>query len=132
MANPISKLNLVINGVTTQLDVHDANALTTEIDSMGTGWVRYKCGLQVCYGSVTNNNNIATGIARHSFPVAFIATPSVVAAPYIAARFNIYAITLEVESATAFIINTWSSYATPPVLSDAPLACCYVAIGKWK
>lgn len=27
MANPISKLNLVINGVTTQLDVHDANAL---------------------------------------------------------------------------------------------------------
>jgi hypothetical protein len=29
MANPISKLNLVINGVTTQLDVHDANALPT-------------------------------------------------------------------------------------------------------
>ena len=27
MANPISKLNLVINGVTTQLDVHDAYAL---------------------------------------------------------------------------------------------------------
>lgn len=27
MANPISKLNLVINGVTTQLDIHDADAL---------------------------------------------------------------------------------------------------------
>ena len=27
MANPISKLNLVINGTTTQLDIHDANAL---------------------------------------------------------------------------------------------------------
>ena len=27
MANPISKLNLVINGVTTQLDIHDAGAL---------------------------------------------------------------------------------------------------------
>ena len=27
MANPISKLNLVINGVTTQLDIHDAYAL---------------------------------------------------------------------------------------------------------
>ena len=27
MANPISKLNLVINGVTTQLDIHDAHAL---------------------------------------------------------------------------------------------------------
>ena len=50
MANPISKLNLVINGVTTQLDVHDDNALTTEIDSMGTGWVRFKCGLQICWG----------------------------------------------------------------------------------
>ena len=52
MANPISKLSLVINGVTTQLDVHDANALTTEIDSMDEGWVRFKCGLQICYGSV--------------------------------------------------------------------------------
>ncbi len=27
MANPTSKVNLVINGVTTQLDVHDANAV---------------------------------------------------------------------------------------------------------
>jgi len=27
MANPISKLNLVINGITTQLDIHDANAV---------------------------------------------------------------------------------------------------------
>ena len=29
MANPISKLNLVINGVSTELDIHDANALPT-------------------------------------------------------------------------------------------------------
>ena len=27
MANPISKVNLVINGTTTQLDIHDANAV---------------------------------------------------------------------------------------------------------
>jgi len=27
MANPTSKLNLVINGITTQLDIHDANAV---------------------------------------------------------------------------------------------------------
>ena len=132
MANPISKLNLVINGVTIQLDVHDANALTTEIDSMGTGWVRFKSGLQVCYGSTANNNNIATGVARHSFPVAFIATPIVVAAPMAQAESNVYTITLEVESVTTFIINSWANYATPPVLSDAPLACGYVAIGKWK
>ena len=33
MANPISKLNLVINGVTTQLDVHDANANALPIGS---------------------------------------------------------------------------------------------------
>ena len=29
MANPISKLNLVINGVSTELDIHDAGALPT-------------------------------------------------------------------------------------------------------
>ena len=123
--------NISVPTKTSEL-TNDSWFITSEIDSSGTGWVRFKCGLQVCYGSVTNNNNIASGVARHSFPVAFIATPIVVAAPCVKARSNVYTITLEVESATTFIINSWANYATPPVLSDAPLECYYVAIGKWK
>ena len=123
--------NISVPTKTSEL-TNDSWFITSEIDSSGTGWVRFKCGLQVCYGSVTNNNNIASGVARHSFPVAFIATPIVVAAPCVKARSNVYTITLEVESATTFIINSWANYATPPVLTDLFLECYYVAIGKWK
>ena len=69
MANPISKLNLVINGVTTQLDVHDPNALTTEIDSSGTGWVRFKSGLQICWGEYPTSG----GSIVITYPKAFLA-----------------------------------------------------------
>ena len=37
MANPTSKVNLVINGVTTQLDIHDANAIPREGGAVMTG-----------------------------------------------------------------------------------------------
>ena len=129
MANPISKLNLVINGVTTQLDVHDVNALTTEIDSMGTGWVRFKSGIQICYGGVSNDNNLATGIARFSFPKAFSAIPSVVASPNIQGK---YVITCLAESASTWVLNTFGAWTSPIEYTDGPLPVSYVAIGKWK
>ena len=37
MANPTSKLNLVINGTTTQLDIHDANAVPRSGGAVMTG-----------------------------------------------------------------------------------------------
>ena len=37
MPNPTSKLNLVINGVTTQLDIHDANAIPRSGGAVMTG-----------------------------------------------------------------------------------------------
>ena len=71
-------------------------------------------------------------MTRHSFPMAFIATPCLVATPYVPAASNVYTITLEVESVTTFIINSWANYSTPPILSDSPLPVNFVAIGKWK
>ena len=129
MANPISKLNLAINGVTTQLDVHDANALTTEIDSMGTDWVRFKSGLQICYGKVINNNNLGTGIARFSFPKVFSAKPSVVASPNVSER---YVITCLVESEGTWVLNTFAAWVSPIDYTGGSLQVSYVAIGKWK
>ena len=106
--------------------------ITSEIDSMGEGWVRFKSGLQICYGIAVNNNNVATGVTRHSFPVAFRRYPEVVAIPGALAEFNIYTITLSVENGTTFIINSWANYVTPPVLTVCDLGCYYIAIGKWE
>ena len=130
MANPISKLNLLINGVTTQLDVHDANALTTEIDSSGTGWVRFKSGLQICYGTATNNNGLGAGVSRFSFPMAFSATPNLVTTPNIPSQAGPHLVTVIVESGTNFITNLWWTQTSE--LSSSTIAFHYVAIGKWK
>ena len=111
---------------------NDSGFITSEIDSMGEGWVRFKSGLQICYGTETNNNNLRTGVARYSFPMTFSANPILVATPRVGATSNIFTVTLEVESGTTFIINSWANFSTPPVLSDAPLPVDYVAIGKWK
>ena len=56
MANPTSKVNLVINGTTTQLDVHDANAIplagTNAIT--GTGFFKSTSDSQLQIGSGTS------------------------------------------------------------------------------
>ena len=111
---------------------NDLGFISSEIDSMGEGWVRFKSGLQICYGMAGNNNNLGTGITRHSFPVAFSATPNVVATPMVEAQYNIYSVTLYAESATTFLVNSWESYVTPPALTNNMLCSYYVAIGKWK
>lgn len=129
MANLISKLSLVINGVTTQLDVHDANALTTEIDSMGTGWVRFRSGIQICYGGVINDNNLATGLARFSFPKAFSANPSLVVSPDISEK---YVVTGLVESTASWVLNVFAAWVSPIELNGGALPVNYVAIGKWN
>ena len=129
MANPISKLNLVINGVTTQLDVHDANALTTEIDSMGTGWVRFKSGLQICYGRVLNISNVATGRTRFSFSVAFNEMPFIVTTP---SMEYLYITTVISESVTTGILSAFDGTDGSLRYTSNGISVNYVAIGKWK
>ena len=53
MANPISKLNLIINGVTTQLDIHDAYALPTGSYIQFAG-SQAPDGFLVCNGSAVS------------------------------------------------------------------------------
>ena len=56
MPNPTSKLNLVINGVTTQLDIHDADAipLTGTNAITGTGFFKSTSDSQLQIGSGTS------------------------------------------------------------------------------
>ena len=110
---------------------NDSGFITSEIDSMGTGWVRFKSGVQICYGITANNNGLGTGITRFSFPMAFSATPNLVATPSIRAENGPHFVTIVVESGTNFIINSWWASA-PPALTSSALMSYYVAIGKWK
>jgi hypothetical protein len=107
---------------------NDSGFLTSEIDSMGEGWVRFKCGLQICYGTVINNNNIETGRARHSYPMAFIAAPSVVATPR---HEGMYFVTASGVGTTNWILNSVSAYDGIRYTGDG-LGVSYVATGKWK
>ena len=109
---------------------NDSGFITSEIDSSGTGWVRFKSGLQICYGNVTNDNSLKTGVTRFSFPKAFSATPTLVATPDIPSRIGPHFVTVVVESETNFIINSW--WATAAELTSSALKSHYVAIGKWN
>lgn len=102
------------------------------VEEQGDGYIRYSNGLQICFGVAVNNNNLGTGVTRQSFPVAFSATPIIATTPSVRAESNTYTVTIGDVYGTTFIINSWANYNIPPVLSDAPLATHYVAIGKWK
>ena len=108
------------------------NGIDCSVDSQGDGWIRYSNGLQICYGTVSNNNNVATGVTRHSFPVAFSGSPSIALTPIVKAESNIYTVTIDPGNETTFIINSWANYIIPPSLTNLPLETHYVAIGKWK
>ena len=106
-----------------------AGFIASEIDSKGDGWVRFKCGLQICYGRVINDNSIETGKARYSFPVAFIAAPYIVAAPAVDGAYFVTAYTKET---TNWCLDSIAAYGTTIQLTPNPLAVNYVAMGEWK
>ena len=106
-----------------------AGFIASEIDSKGNGWVRFKCGLQICYGRVINDNSIETGKARYSFPVAFIAAPYIVAAP---AVDGAYFVTAYAKETTNWCLDSIAAYGTTIQFTPNPLAVNYVAMGKWK
>ena len=102
--------------------------ITSEIDSMGEGWVRFKSGLQICYGIVANNNNIDTGRTRFSFPKAFSAKPTLVVSanlggPYIAIG--------EIDGRLAWVLHAYAAWANI-AYTNLAAPSSYVAIGTWK
>ena len=108
---------------------NDSGFITSEIDSMGAGWVRFRSGIQICYGGVINDNSLATGLTRFSFPKAFSANPSLVVSPDISAR---YVVTGLVESTASWVLNVFAAWTSPIELSGGALPVNYVAIGKWN
>ena len=108
---------------------NDSGFITSEIDSMGTGWVRFKSGIQICYGVVINDNNLGNGIARFSFPKAFNAGPILVASPDDSGK---WVITHVVENGATWVLYTFAAWTSPIELNGGALPVHYVAVGKWK
>ena len=108
---------------------NDSGFITSEIDSSGTYWVRFKSGLQICYGEVQNNNNLGNGIARFSFPKAFNAKPNLVALPNNSGK---WVITHVVEDKATWVLYTFAAWTSPIELNGGALVVSYVAMGKWK
>ena len=103
--------------------------ITSEIDSSGTGWVRFKSGVQFCYGAVNNSNGLGTGLTRFSFPKAFNTKPNVIVTPDISAR---YIVTASVEGKSTWVLNTYGAYGSPIDYVADSLKVSYIAIGTWK
>ena len=131
MPNPTSKLNLVINGVTTQLDVHDANALTTEIDSMDEGWVRFKCGLQICWVQV----RLSDSVYNWNFPKTFLKNPGVTATIYYGgSNVNVYQRSVEINLITSTGASLRSAnhmFGSNSYVAGSDYVNA-IAIGMWK
>lgn len=108
---------------------NDSGFITSEIDSMGTGWVRFKSGLQICYGEERNNNNIDTGKSRFSFPMAFSASPNVVTTPNLGA---LYSVTAHAESGLTWVLGAISFNFSPIGFTPDGVPVSYVAVGRWK
>ena len=108
---------------------NDLGFISSEIDSSGTGWVRFKSGLQICYGGVSNINNVATGRTRFSFSVPFNEIPSIVTTPAIE---YLYMITVVSESVTNGILSVFDGTDGSLRYTTNGIVVNYVAIGKWK
>ena len=100
--------NITVPTKTSQL-TNDSKFLTSEIDSMGAGWVRFKCGLQICWG--LGEYDIGQVV---SYAKAFIEFPSVVTSP------------------KANPINWHSEHFTMDNISGSRDYVSWQAIGWWK
>lgn len=62
---------------------NDLGFISSEIDSMGEGWVRFKCGLQICWGvsNMVQVNNIHSTVQFQVSYKAFKSKPSLSLAP---------------------------------------------------
>ena len=108
---------------------NDSGFITSEIDSSGAGWVRFKSGLQICYGLVVNNNNLGTGIMRVSFSKAFNANPNLTATPSISAG---YICTAKAEGTSTWLLHTFAYHNNTIEHVGDGVSYNFIAVGTWK
>ena len=126
----VNSINL--DGKTIDTDANDNltydSHIVETIEEQGEGYIRYSSGLQICYGKVTNNNNIATGKARYSYPMPFSKNPIIVATPV---TEGLYFVTANTFGTSNWTLISILAYDGIRYTADG-ITVNYVSIGKWK
>ena len=123
-----TEVNNLLNGKANTSGTYNSFNAGNGVDSSGGDWIRFKNGIQICYGKVSNNNNIKDGYSRYSYPVAFIESPKIVVTPDVDGKYFACAYT---EGTSSWVLLSVGAYNGISFTSD-PLAVNYIAIGKWK
>lgn len=108
---------------------NDSGFITSEIDSMGEGWVRFKCGLQICWGRSgitwpTDEKQITISFAKSFIRTATISL-SHSRTGYTSSSFSI----IRAVSSSNFVANY---KATDSVAASQTGNLQWLAIGYWK
>ena len=121
---------------------NDLGFISSEIDSMGEGWVRFKCGLQICWGTIILRSACSltwgvlydTSNMSGSYAKSFVEIPSVSACGSIGNSAGAYASMLECNVATGSTTSTPMFNLCRPAAVNEVLNCAvrYTAIGRWK
>jgi len=124
--------SLVYSKSETETLLNSKGFITSEIDSSGTGWVRFKSGLQICWGNM-NFGSIEAGGVRDwelTFPKSFVNSNyiavcgnSSTGANWMNNCFITY--NRKTTSVQVAITNTASA-------STANTLASLITIGKWK
>ena len=106
---------------------NDSGFITSEIDSSGTGWVRFKCGLQICWGvEIITWSTQETGVTI-SFAKSFKANP-IISLSHMRPGYT--------SSSFSEVRTIDKSYFAATYVSGTPAnpdgSLLWLAIGYWK
>ena len=127
-SNASSNVTCNITVPTNTIQLTNGNGfITSEIDSMGTGWVRFKCGLQICWGTKAITWSTQEEQITISFAKSFIGSVTVSLSHsrigYTLVSFSL----IRTFNNSNFVANYVSSSSTNPAGM-----LLWLAIGKWK
>ena len=105
---------------------NDSGYITSEIDSMGEGWIRFKSGLQICWGLISSNEVEPYGDHYGkliSYPKSFLANTE-------------YAVNISQWRATGNLTQNVNIYGVSTtyvgIETDEPWGVYYTVFGTWK
>lgn len=110
---------------------NDLGFISSEIDSSGTGWVRFKSGLQICW----MQGGLSDSVYNWIFPKTFLQNPSVTATIYYGgSNINAYQRSIELNnlSSTGVLFRSANHMFGSNSYSVGTDSVSAIAIGRWK
>ena len=131
-ANASSNVTANITVPTKVSDLNnDSGFITSEINSSGTGWVRFKSGLQICWVQARQSDSVY----NWNFPKTFLENPGVTATIYYGgSNVNTYQRSVEINlitSTCAILRSANHQFGSNSYIAGSDYLNA-IAIGMWK